>query len=64
MRVKKRQTQRIQLRVHRYKISVIGLDDIVVVDTPDALLVAPREQAQAVKDTVAELKDRGLADLL
>ena len=46
------------------KISVIGLEDIVVVDTPDALLVAPREQAQAVKDTVAELKDRGLADLL
>ncbi|MFC2535879.1 MAG: mannose-1-phosphate guanylyltransferase [Rothia dentocariosa] len=46
------------------KISVIGLEDIVVVDTPDALLVAPRERAQAVKDTVAELKDRGLADLL
>ena len=43
---------------------MIGLEDIVVVDTPDALLVAPREQAQAVKDTVAELKDRGLADLL
>ena len=27
------------------KISVIGLEDIVVVDTPDALLVAPRERA-------------------
>ena len=44
--------------------TVIGLEDIVVVDTPDALLVAPRERAQAVKDTVAELKIEGLADLL
>lgn len=46
------------------KISVIGLEDIVVVDTPDALLVAPRSKAQAVKDTVSEVKARGLTELL
>lgn len=46
------------------KISVIGLNDIVVVDTDDALLVAPRNKAQQVKDTVSELKERGLTDLL
>ena len=46
------------------KISVIGLDDIVVVDTDDALLVAPRSQAQKVKEAVSELKERGLTELL
>ena len=46
------------------KISVIDLEDIVVVDTPDALLVAPRSKAQAVKDTVSEVKARGLTELL
>ena len=46
------------------KISVIGLDDIVVVDTPDALLVAPRSKAQTVKDAVGEIKARGLNNLL
>lgn len=46
------------------KISVIGLENIVVVDTPDALLVAPRSKAQAVKDTVSEVKARGLTELL
>lgn len=46
------------------KISIIGLDDIVVVDTPDALLVAPRSKAQAVKDAVGEVKARGLNNLL
>ena len=32
---------------------MIGLDDIVVVDTDDALLVAPRSQAQKVKEAVS-----------
>ena len=46
------------------KISIIGLNDIVVVDTSDALLVAPRSKAQAVKDAVGEIKARGLNNLL
>lgn len=45
-------------------ISVIGMENVVVVDTPDALLVTTREQAQKVKDTVAELKIRELDELL
>ena len=44
-------------------IAVIGLDDIVVVDTPDALLVTTRAHAQAVKQVVGDLKDDGRADL-
>jgi mannose-1-phosphate guanylyltransferase len=44
-------------------IAVIGLDDVIVVDTPDGLLVASRERAQDVKAVVAELKDQGRSEL-
>ncbi|SDC55121.1 mannose-1-phosphate guanylyltransferase [Sanguibacter gelidistatuariae] len=45
-------------------ITILGLDDVVVVDTPDALLVTTRARAQQVKDMVAELRERGLEELL
>lgn len=44
-------------------VAVIGLDDVVVVDTEDALLVTTRERAQDVRQVVADLKDQGRADL-
>jgi mannose-1-phosphate guanylyltransferase len=44
-------------------VAVIGLDDVVVIDTPDALLVTTRARAQDVKAIVAALKDSGHADL-
>ena len=44
-------------------VTVLGLDDIVVVDTPDALLVTTRERAQDVKILVDLLKATGRADL-
>ncbi|MEO8135620.1 MAG: mannose-1-phosphate guanylyltransferase/mannose-6-phosphate isomerase [Betaproteobacteria bacterium] len=40
-------------------VAVVGVDDLVIVDTPDALLVAHRDRTQAVKDVVAELKRTG-----
>jgi mannose-1-phosphate guanylyltransferase/mannose-6-phosphate isomerase len=36
-------------------VSVVGLDDAVVVETPDAVLVASREKSQDVKTIVARL---------
>lgn len=45
-------------------VAVIGLDDVVVVDTPDALLVTSRARAQEVKAIVARLRERGRADVL
>jgi mannose-1-phosphate guanylyltransferase/mannose-6-phosphate isomerase len=36
-------------------VSVIGLDDVVVVETPDAVLVARRERSQDVKNIVTRL---------
>ena len=37
-------------------VAVVGLDNIIVVDTDDALLVVDRAQSQEVKKVVAELK--------
>ena len=37
--------------------TVVGADDLVVVSTPDAVLVMPRERAQEVRELVAQLKD-------
>ena len=39
-------------------VAVVGLEDIVVVDTPDALLVMPRSRAQDVRAVVNTLKAR------
>jgi mannose-1-phosphate guanylyltransferase len=45
-------------------VAVVGLEGFVVVDTPDALLVCPKDQAQAVRDLVDQLKAKGLHDYL
>ncbi len=39
--------------------TVMGVDDLVVVTTPDAVLVLPRARAQDVKGLVAQLKAQG-----
>mgnify|MGYP006196968789 FL=1 len=44
-------------------VAVVGLDDVVIVDTPDALLVTTRARAQDVKAIVAALKEQGRTDL-
>jgi len=44
-------------------VAVLGLEDIVVVDTPDALLVTTRERAQEVRILTEQLKASGRADL-
>ncbi|WP_246879478.1 mannose-1-phosphate guanylyltransferase/mannose-6-phosphate isomerase [Chromobacterium violaceum] len=40
-------------------IATLGVDDLLIIDTPDALLVADRKRSQDVRDIVAELKRRG-----
>ena len=44
-------------------VAVVGLDDVVVVDTPDALLVVSRDRAQDVKAVVDRLNASGRDDL-
>ena len=36
--------------------AVVGVDDLVVVTTPDAVLVTSRDKAEQVKDLVEQLK--------
>jgi len=50
-------------RSHRL-IAAVGLTDIVIVDTDDALLVCPRGRAQEVKAVVDGLKERGSTEYL
>lgn len=45
-------------------VALVGVDDIVVVDTGDALLVTSRAHAQDVKGVVGTLKERGRDDVL
>jgi mannose-1-phosphate guanylyltransferase len=40
-------------------VATIGVEDLVIVDTRDAVLVAHKDHLQRVKDVVAELKARG-----
>jgi mannose-1-phosphate guanylyltransferase len=45
-------------------VAIVGMEDVVVVDTPDAVLVMPRSRAQEVKGVVDALKAEGRTDLL
>ncbi|HEY1772211.1 MAG TPA: mannose-1-phosphate guanylyltransferase/mannose-6-phosphate isomerase [Gammaproteobacteria bacterium] len=40
-------------------IAAVGVQDLVIVDTPDALLVGHRDQTQSVKDVVEKLRRDG-----
>jgi len=52
--------------VHNDKrlVAVVGLDDVVVVETDDAVLVLSREKAQDVKKVTERLKELGLEKYL
>jgi len=43
------------------KIAMIDVEDLIVIDTPDALLLVKKGSSQKVKDVVAELKKNGSA---
>lgn len=45
-----------------HTIVTIDLDDLIVVQTPDATLVAPKSSEERVREAVAELARRGLTD--
>jgi mannose-1-phosphate guanylyltransferase len=45
-------------------VALVGVEDIVVVDTPDAVLITTRDRAQDVKAVVDALKAAGRTDLI
>jgi mannose-1-phosphate guanylyltransferase/mannose-6-phosphate isomerase len=45
-------------------VACVGLDDVVVVETPDAVMVARKDKAQAIGAMVSKLKAAGRAECL
>lgn len=45
-------------------VALLGVKDLVIVDTPDALLIADRNRAQEVGSLVKALEKLGREDLL
>lgn len=45
-------------------VAVIGMEDVVIVDTPDVLLVCPRSRAEEVRELVKRLEAEGQTSYL
>lgn len=45
-------------------VALVGIDNLVVVETADAIFVCPRERAEEVRQIVKQLRADGAADLL
>lgn len=43
-------------------VATIGLKDMIIVDTPDATLVCPKDRAQEVKEVVNAIKKKGFIE--
>ena len=52
------------VRGDRRLVALLGVEDLVVVDTPDALLICRRGQTQRLRDVIEQLEKRGRSDLL
>lgn len=52
--------------VHNDKrlVAVVGLDDVIVIETDDAILVCHKDRAQDVRQVTEKLKERGLTGYL
>jgi mannose-1-phosphate guanylyltransferase len=57
-------TTRTLVRSENRLVVTIGLEDMIVVDTDDALLICPKDRAQEVKAVVDRLRREGRNDLL
>lgn len=57
-------TRRAFVRGDRRFLALVGADDLIVIDTPDALLICRRDRAQDVKQVVKWLEEQGRHHLL
>lgn len=57
-------TRNSYIHARRRLVATVGVDDLVVVETADAVLVAQRDQVQQVKVIVEELKRRRRGEVL
>ncbi len=52
------------LHTNNRLIAVMGIDDLVIVDTDEILMIAPKEKVQEVKELVNRLKEEGKEEYL
>ncbi len=58
-------TKNCLLYSHQEKVlAALGLEDLIVVDTADALLICPRARAQEVKKILEEMEKKGMGEYL
>jgi len=57
-------SQRNLVRAGRRVVALVGVEDLIVVDTPDALLVCRMDRHQEVREVIQRLKEDGLHELL
>ncbi|MCA1797329.1 MAG: mannose-1-phosphate guanylyltransferase/mannose-6-phosphate isomerase, partial [Geobacteraceae bacterium] len=55
-------TRNCMLRSEGRLIAAVGLEDVIVVETADAVLVSQRDQVQKVREVVAELEQQGRSE--
>jgi mannose-1-phosphate guanylyltransferase / mannose-6-phosphate isomerase len=59
-----RESRNSYVRADSRLVSVIGVADLVIVETSDAVLVAHRDKAQSVKEAVSRLEERNRSEHL
>lgn len=52
------------LHTNNRLIAIFGVDDLVVIDTDEILMIAPKDQVQEVKELVNRLKEEGKEEYL
>lgn len=52
-------THHCYIQSHERIVGTVGVDNLLIIDTPDALLVAHRDRAQDVKHLYSQLKSQG-----
>ena len=52
------------IHTSRRLVSMIGIDDMIVVDTPEILMIVPKSKSQDVKKLVERLKEEGQKEYL
>ena len=44
-------------------VAALGVENLIIVDTPDALLICPKEKSQDIREIVATLKNKNRKEL-
>ncbi len=52
------------LKVPEKLVALVGVENLIIVDTPDALLVCRKDHAQRLKEVIEALEKEGRDDLL